>query len=70
VTWIKYDAYHETHLYVDAKGRIVGEVRGSVYEKDRGFYAFDETTVPPTHLGRYISADDGKSAVMERLKKV
>lgn len=57
-----------THQYVDEKGRIVAEIRGSDFERERGWYAFDETTVPSTHLGRYVTLDDAKSAVIQGQK--
>jgi hypothetical protein len=64
--WIKYEGYDETHQYVDEKGRILGVVHGSRFQEERGWYGSDETTVPATHLGRYVSVDEAKAAIEAR----
>ena len=63
--WIKHDGYHETHQYVDDKGKIHGEVTGSRFETQAGWHAHDETAEPRLKLGRFVSAETAKAAVEE-----
>ena len=67
--WIKHEGYNETHQYVDEKGRILAEVRGSYFEKDRGWEASDETVEPSERLGRYVTVDDAKRAAETKFKE-
>lgn len=61
--WIKYGRYNEKHQYIDDSDRIVGEIRGSEFEEDQGWNAFDKTVAPQVWLGRYVTLRAARRAV-------
>jgi hypothetical protein len=59
--WKEIQGYNEQHQYVNAEGRIIGQVDGSRYN-DNGFSAIAETP-DVVQLGRYESVSEAKFAV-------
>ncbi len=62
--WVHFDAYHRTSQYVRSDGRIVGQVRGSDFEREAGWSAFDESEIPAVNLGRFDTERHAQDAVV------
>jgi hypothetical protein len=61
--WIEFEAYDTLFQYVDETGKICGEVRGSRFDPDKGWIAFDEKAHPSEWLGRYVDQAAAKQAI-------
>ncbi len=64
--WIKFDGYDESHLYVDDSEKVLGEVSGSRFQKQEGWFA---RTEEDGRLGRYMTLEAAKAAVESHFNK-
>ncbi len=65
--WIKYDGYDETHQLVDEAGRITAYVRGSRFDKEKGWVVMNELWTPTLNMGRYVTLEQAKAAAEEMI---
>lgn len=67
MTWRYFNGYHECYQYINDEGCIVGEVNGSAHEKSKAWFAYLTPGNKYESLGRYVTVDAAKSAVIRAL---